>query len=156
MATKRVNISIPSELAEDLKEHKGTIVVSEVCARALREEIRMRTAVREARSGLQETIARIRAGKRAYDDEVKANGFQTGVEWARVHIEYDTFKWFETEASDTWEDAMRRDQRELLELVLYEEGNARDDPFDPSEAWWNGFGEGVLDIWGQVKDDVER
>ncbi len=159
--TERLTISIPVELALDLKPHRGhggKLNVSKICADALRRELETRRVTREQSQHLQDAVARLRAQRLASDDRSQKEGRETGTRWALQSASYEEIKWLTGSVTARMEEGERacdiidEERQEFMALMPALLTLAQ--LIDPHE-FWLGFVRAVLDIWAQIEDAVD-
>ncbi|MCB9672833.1 MAG: hypothetical protein H6734_25400 [Alphaproteobacteria bacterium] len=154
--SKRLNISIPDDLAAALEPHRDNVNVSAVCAEAVWRKVHMLNTVKNEDAQLRDTITRLRAQKISSEDHAEDAGFIDGSDWAKESASYNDIKWFVADfEADPVDDLGPRIEAQLPTLFDKGQETIEDDDFD-AEHYWSGFRAGVVDVWESVKDAVER
>ena len=159
--TERLTISIPTELAKDLKPHRGhsgSINVSRICSDALKRELETRRIAEEQSRHLQDAVARLRAQRLASGDPDLKMGYETGTAWALQSATYKEIKWLTAEVAARVEEGERpcdivgEERQDVYALMpALEEMTQLIDQHE----WWLGFLRAALHVWAQIEDAVD-
>ena len=166
MCAKRLTIAIPSGLYERLQTVKQEINISGVCQEALNMAITQKETQTQALTfDHQKLIDRLRLEKKMLTAQIKEEGRKLGVKSAMT-LTYKEFQRIErlsqahvridaSAFADMWQWLAAREPNlqlqfeddELKELVPLHDDN--------KGMFIEGWIEGVLTVWHQVKDDVD-
>jgi len=153
--TTRISISLPDDLAGELKAHKDSMNISGVCAKALRKEVDLRKKVSEDTQSLRGTIARLRAQRLEHQEESQEADFLAGGAWAADDADYQEILWFaELREAGTSEDIGASVWGGMQELADTYQDSIRECEYDAA-LYWTGFMAGVLDVWDRIRAEVE-
>jgi len=161
--TKRLNISVSDELAARVREHKGHLNISAVCAEALERRCKTLERNKEGESAMQEVISRFRAQKAEIETESKELGFELGHSFitkeADLPMTRELVDFYETTRHEPWDmwkglaSTLSRDRgwvdkvHELADFI-------QENDLDYGE-FSEGFVQGVADVWDRIKGEVE-
>ncbi len=90
---KRMNISLPDDLHQELGSYRAQINISAACQRALRLEIDRLKPTDATVEPVDEVVERLRAEKRELETTSRKRGFDVGVEWANRASFVDLRRW---------------------------------------------------------------
>ena len=144
----KINVYLPDELAQDVKA--ASIPVSEVCQRALREEVlkvKAATAIGNDER-LKAAAARLRASRDSTMSQREADGHSAGMSWALERATYSELEEIAGLAGQNWiyvnvggdEDVWPTLGPELDEIEVGNQLNA-------SSLFDRGFVQGAIDAW---------
>ena len=160
--THRISVTLPDDLSARLDAVKGAFNVSGVCQEALEREVSRRELVGGEPGELADTIKRLRAEKRKYDNRYEDDGYQRGYTDAQT-LSYDELVEFvdahgvgQSEPSlDEWSPDI------VYNLGLWSErlkpgvkDREGEDPRFSRDAFVCGWLKGVIALWDAVKDEI--
>lgn len=139
---ERITITIPNDLHERLQAVKDALNVSRVCQEGLEAAIRIEELKREKSPNMDTLIERLRIEKEQDVAEWKEQGIVKGKDDA-LNLSYNEFKNLETKQSiaDNWTYWIEEDYFEDMEAV-------------DKDAFFQGWLEGVLSVWDEVKESL--
>lgn len=156
-----ITISIPDALAERLKAVKQKFNVSGVCQDAIEREVTKQEFYMKEPKDMEQIVKRLRAEKKQVIEAMKDLGRKEGRESAE-NMEYKDLRQVEriaetvasgtfvtaveeVTATDVWEEWLSEHVKETQE----EQGAGFD-----LEAYLEGWVEGVMEFWHQIKDKL--
>lgn len=154
---KRINITIPDDLAQALGPWRDQINISAVCADALQRKVDMLAATNDEDARYRELIARLRAERLFDEDHSEHVGFTDGSEWAVESARYPDIQWFVQDFETDPVSPELGDRVQARFPQLHDRSIDEIELNDCSpEHYWEGFRHGVLDVWGRVRSAVEK
>jgi hypothetical protein len=168
----KVTIYVPDELKARMDRAGEHVNWSAAAQRVFELELKS-TEWKMAENPSEQTVARLRASKEAYEDRISADGRAFGVLWARKGAGFDQLKRVaETDWSLSYSDPLPV----VLESVIFDEEEDRNHRWElwkelvetwstdgrehhpereePSDIWVHGFVEGAGEIWDEVADKI--
>lgn len=162
---KRITISIPDDLAQELEAKKDAIPnISKVCADALRKELAVKTEAKEGVRSLSNVIERLRAERYEAVERWPQQGFKDGRRWA-MDAHYKDLKWVvqygpSMDRTDFWDFIRDLCNRSPAAMALWEwiGTQVKDDDARTvaNRQYWDAFFVGVRDLWKSIANDVEN
>lgn len=146
----KINVYLPDELAEEVK--LAAVPVSEVCQRALREEVlrvKVATAIGED-ARLKAAAERLKALRKSEETGREADGHSAGMSWAFESAEYGELEAIARLADENW---LRVDVDVESWPTLYGElEDLRMRGLHATDAFSQGFVKGARDAWWAMPD----
>jgi hypothetical protein len=163
--SRRLTIAVPESLYERLQKVKHSLNISAVCQEALEMAINL-TELKTDSFDREKLIERLRLERKAVRVQIKEKGFNLGLKSAH-NLSYQEFQRFEQRSriQARFDEAAFADMWELLEsrqpaeeMELEEVGLKSFLPLDDSNkgAFMEGWIEGVLSVWRDIKDQVNN
>ena len=153
MTAKRVQITIPGELARELKPWRDRMNVSRVCAAAIENEIALLSGNLSPELGnLTETISRLRKQKAEGRSPDLNNGQEDGRSYGRDNASYYDFVLY----AQAWEDFQAgRISGQELQPPAHVGDTLNDDlqrgRVTDGHAYCEGWFAGLMDVWELIK-----
>jgi len=172
----RTTITIPASLKARMDEIGEEVNWSAVAARAFEQKLAEIITMRGVKD-MNDVVARLKASRARNDDGAMKRGRQAGESWARHRAEYEELERLDvwTSSTDGWVDELTPDEfggsSPYHFLVKTIRGEDCSDP-EVHEFWnsatgqeprsgdldrpsfFEGFVDGALAVWEQVKDQV--
>jgi predicted CopG family antitoxin len=175
--SRRITISIPDDLYDQLQLYKNSFNVSKLCQKAIEKEIKKKIAFLESIKGqgpkMSEVIKRLIREKNILLDDVINFGRRDGIRWTKAA------SYFEIQSALKIENAI--DLPEAVDGIWYYidklHGYPDDEEYDnlikafnnlnPAiqvddinkkyfvSCYWVGFKKGIDEFWEEVKDKIE-
>ena len=149
----KINVYLPDELAEEVK--LAAVAVSEVCQRALREEllrVKVATAIGDD-ARLKAAAERLKATRESEEAGRQADGHSAGMSWAFERAEYGELEALARLADESW---LRVDVDDESWPTLYGElEDLRVRSLHATDAFAQGFVTGARDAWWALPDMEE-
>ena len=149
----KINVYLPDELAEEVK--LASVAVSEVCQRALREEllrVKVATAIGDD-ARLKAAAERLKASRESEEAGREADGRSAGMSWAFERAEYGELEALARLADESW---LRVDVDDESWPTLYGElEDLRMRSLHATDAFAQGFVTGARDAWWALPDMEE-
>ena len=146
----KINVYLPDELAEEVK--LAAVAVSEVCQRALREEllrVKVATAIGDD-ARLKAAAERLKATRESEEAGRQADGHSAGMSWAFERAEYGELEALARLADESW---LRVDVDDESWPTLYGElEDLRVRSLHATDAFAQGFVTGARDAWWALPD----
>ena len=139
---ERINITIPNTLSERLQVVKGQLNVSRICQEAIEKAVSAQEINIEDIPARDKLIKRLRMEKEESAKAWKETGFTDGQKDAQ-ELSYDDFQMLENKG------AISEETREWVienHFKYYENLN--------EESYFEGWIEGALNLWNEIKDEV--
>lgn len=154
---QRITITLPDDLHERLQMFKESLNVSGVCQQAIDlavqiEEIKVRTDI----PAMEKAIARLRKQKQEASAKWKQTGFQDGLIDATETLNYLTLKYI-GEGGDINKSipGTKYEPPIIMELEHHRlEGYEKEEDYFESEIYTQGWIEGVIHVWKEIKDQL--
>ena len=153
----RINISLPNELQDRIKQFKGSINVSAVCRHALEQRLEILEKARETREedlDLNELVRRLRDERGVIKRDSATLGAKDARDWVRLALYNDIKKYGEVSADE----GELRPPDEAMEVFknrvsLSQVGGTGT---IEAEAYWTAWLAYTRDCWQEVKVQVEE
>ncbi|MHC5718891.1 MAG: hypothetical protein ACYTX0_44200 [Nostoc sp.] len=137
---ERITITIPNDLYERLQAVKDALNVSHVCREGLEAAIRIEELKRKKLPNMETLIERLQIEKQQDAEQWKEQGITKGKDDA-LKLTYKEFKKLESQQSIT------EDWTYWIEEDYFEDMEAVD-----KDAFFQGWLEGALSVWDEVKE----
>jgi hypothetical protein len=157
----QINIYVPDELKARM-DRAGSVNWSAAAQRAFDIECHLTEVMMTTEDSV---VARLRASKVQEDEELKAEGRETGQRWAREHASFRVLKGVSEISWDGLPVEAYGDH--LAQLILGDEyptavgelwnelrGGYDDNEEEPDPAWIEGFVEGAAEVWNEVANKI--
>lgn len=143
-----MNISVPDELAEQVRTHK--IAISETCQRALRKAVDDAQTADAIMTDIDAVTARLRGTVDDDERKLREEGRQDGIEWAKKYATAN-----ELEHMASYDGSGGRFERDHS-LVTFRSDKDNQHiisvGLEVEEPYGDGFVEGAGEIWDAVAD----
>jgi len=161
--SQRIQITVPDEMFEELKETKGEFVVSQICQGALEAEIRRIKLLKKGTSNMNAVVERLRSEKKELAGQYKDQGYENGLEEAKT-LHLSTLRSIHEIADTESEDSilgsvlhyLREEGVTQKDSDFFEErcpDDWKSNEFD-EDAYVLGWARGVHDFYEEVKDQI--
>jgi hypothetical protein len=143
----KTSIYLPDDLAEQIRAHG--ISISEVSQAALRRAVDAATAKQRIAVDLTAVAERLRTTIDSSDQQLRAEGYDVGILWARDHATAGELAQLATLATRT----IQLEHPHTVVRVM----SQRDDfsyttiVVDTGDPYWAGFVEGASQVWDAVQ-----
>ncbi|MBW4523405.1 MAG: hypothetical protein KME16_27515 [Scytolyngbya sp. HA4215-MV1] len=138
---QRITITIPDALHERLQRVKDSLNVSQICQREIERFVQIEEIKQKESPAMEKLLERLRIEKQQSDAAWKAEGVTDGKEDA-TDLSYDEFCQIETEGLS----------EDLLDWIRNKRIRYLENPTE--EAYLEGWKEGTLCVWKQVKEQL--
>lgn len=168
----RMNISVPDDLKNRMNKTGENVNWSAEACRAFEDKL-AELAAKKERKTMADVITRLRASKRKTDDRSVVEGRAMGREWAGERAEAKELETLEStfSNSDSWYDQNESSAYSPGELLYFSIYPEMEGDRAGAEAFWqaicgddtspmnsasfvNGFIEGALELWEEVKPNI--
>jgi hypothetical protein len=139
---ERINITIPNALSERLQVVKGRLNVSKICQQAIEKAVTAEEINAKDIPGRDKLIKRLRMEKEESIEAWKETGFTDGKQDAQ-ELSYDDFQMLENDSEIP---------QETCDWVKENHFKYYERPHE--ESYFEGWIEGVLSVWNDIKDEV--
>lgn len=145
----RMNISVPDELAEQVRAHD--LPISAICQEALRKAVERARLQEKAMNDIEAVAARLRGTAVEANQDKHDEGYDDGVRWAKQYATRDDLSYMSSSGYDA-------DSEELLQLPSLVDYigakhhlNLTSVRVDHSDPYWQGFIRGAGEVWEAVE-----
>jgi hypothetical protein len=143
---QNINISLPEELFERLKEVKNQINVSGVCQNALETEIEF--CELKMKGSTMSTIERLTRQKEQFDEKYIEQGKAAGIKDAGEMDYEDLMEVVNANERIYKTDYYQNEMEDQLKEI------SNDDPAFNEDKYLEGWVEGVNEFWEEIKDEL--
>lgn len=139
---QRITVTIPDQLHERLQQVKDKLNISGLCQQAIEKAVEIEEIKFKDVPNMEKLLERLRMEKQQSEDNWKKEGIKDGRADA-MDLSYDEFRALEgnEDIPDNIEIWVRDRNMEYLENL-------------DEEAYLEGWKEGALSVWEQVKDSL--
>jgi len=143
----KVTIYVPDELAAEAKA--AELSLSPICQRAIREELDRMKAKQAATSDLEAVVARLRGTVNEEEQEMREQGREDGIEWAR---KYATARELRDFAGDfmVGEGGDFEAPHSIVDFFGAKDGELLISVGHQDDAYWRGFQAGASEVLDAV------
>lgn len=148
---ERINITVPNDLHERLQAVRDDINISRICQEAIEQAVILKEIKMKTLSSKEKVIERLRLERQKNEQEWFNYGKTDGLSDAE-DLSYEDFEHLEKlykERDEVMLNQLDDDLREWLEEKM-----SNFDQRPNKKVYLNGWIEGVVEFWDEIKDEI--